>query len=66
MKVLEPGYVDTLQDFTTEQKTELRVNAVIALTKLKYEPALEEIRRLSESDPVLKVRGASLEALNKF
>jgi HEAT repeat protein len=66
MKVLEPGYVDTLQDFTAEQKTELRVNAVIALTKLKYEPALEKIRRLSESDPDLKVRGAALEALKKY
>ena len=66
MKVLEPGYVDTLQDFGAEQKTELRVNAVIALTKLKYEPALEKIRRLGESDPDLKVRGAALEALKKF
>ena len=66
MKVLERGYVDTLQDFTAEQKTELRVNAVIALTKLKYEPALDKIRRLGESDPDLKVRGAALEALKKF
>lgn len=66
MKVLEPGYVDSLQDFTAEQKTELRVNAVIALTKLKYEPALEKLRRAGESDPDLKVRGAALEALKKF
>lgn len=66
MKLLDHGYVDTLPDITAEQKTELMVNAVKALGILKYEPALEKVRALSESDPVPAVRSASLEALKKF
>jgi HEAT repeat protein len=66
MKVLDPGYVDTLKDFTSEQRQELRVNAIIVLTKLKYGPSVEKIRQLSENDPVLSVRGAALEALKKL
>lgn len=66
MKVLEPGYVDTLPNITVEEKTGLRVNAVIALSKLKYQPALDRIRELSKSDTELAVRSAALEALEKF
>ena len=66
MKVLEPGYVDTLPDITVDDKTALRVNAIIALSKLKYAPARERIRELSVSDTELAVRKAALEALEKF
>jgi HEAT repeat protein len=66
MNVLEPGYVDTLPNITLDDKTGLRVNAIIALSKLKYTPARERILELSESDTVLAVRSAALEALKKF
>lgn len=66
MKLLDHGYVDTLQDVTPEQKTELRVNAVKGLGILKHGPAREKIHELSESDPVPAVRSASLEALKRF
>jgi HEAT repeat protein len=66
MKFLDRSYVDALQDFTSEQKAELMANAIKALTKLKYEPAVEEIRALSRTDPVPAVRGAALEAVKKF
>jgi HEAT repeat protein len=66
MKLLDAGYVDSLQDFTAEQKTAMRVNAVRALAKLKYEPSQERIRALSKGDPVPAVQGAALEALKTF
>ena len=66
MKFLDHGYVDGLMDFDPEQKTELTVNAIIALSKLKYAPAFEQIRVLSQNDPNLAVRGAALDALKKF
>jgi len=66
MKVLDPGYVDTLADITSEQKTELRVNAITVLAKLQHAGALETIRKISESDPVPAVQKAALEALKKF
>ena len=66
MKLLDHSYAETLSDITVEEKTQLRVNAVTALAKLKHEPAREKIREVSENDPVLAVRSASLEALKKF
>jgi len=66
MKLLDAGYVDGLQDFTAEQKTAMRSNAVRALANLKYEPARERIREVSKGDPVPAVQGAALEALNQF
>lgn len=66
MKLLDAGYVDSLQDFTAEQKMAMRVNAVRALAKLKYEPAQERIRGISKGDPVPAVQGAALEALKTF
>jgi len=66
VKLLDSQYVDSLQDFSAEQKAALRVNAVRALAKLKHEPAREMIKRLSERDPVPAVQSAALEALNNF
>ena len=66
MKVLEPGYVDTFPEMTPELKTELRVNAVIGLGMLKFQPAREKIESLSQTDLELAVRKAALEALKKF
>ena len=66
VKLLDAGHVDSLQDFTAEQRTAMRVNAVRALAKLKYEPAVEKIRAISKSDPVPAVQGAALEALKQF
>jgi HEAT repeat protein len=66
MQLLDHSYVDGLLDVTSEQKTELMVNAVMALAKLQHEPALEKLRGLSKSDPVPAVRSASLEALKKY
>jgi HEAT repeat protein len=66
VKLLDHSYVDSLPDVTPAQKTELMVNAVKSLAKLKHPPALERIRALSEADPVAAVRGASLEALKKY
>ena len=66
LKLLDHGYVDALPDMTAEQKTELMVNAVKGLGILRHEPAHDRIRALSEDDPILEVRNASLEALKKF
>ena len=65
-KLLDPSYVDSLADITPEQKAALRVNAIKALVKLKYAPALEKIRALSEGDPVPAVQSEALEALKTF
>jgi HEAT repeat protein len=66
MKLLDPSYVATLSDITPEQKVELRANAVKGLAKLKYQPALERIREVSEGDPMPAVQSAALEALKNF
>jgi len=66
LKLLDHGYVDTLADITVEQKTELQVNAIKGLCKLKYQPALGKIRELSKGDPVPAVQSAALECLKEF
>jgi hypothetical protein len=66
MKLLDREYMESLEGFTAEQKTELRVNAVKCLTVLKHGPAKEKITALSQSDPNLAVRDASIEALKKY
>jgi HEAT repeat protein len=66
MKLLEHSYAETIPDMTPDQTAELRINAVAALSILRYEPAREKIREISENDPVLKVRAAALEALKKY
>jgi FOG: HEAT repeat len=66
MKVLDRAYVDSLADFIPDQRTALIVNAVRTLAKLKYEPAFEKIRVLSQNDPAPAVRSAALEALQNW
>jgi HEAT repeat protein len=66
VKLLDHAYVESVQDMTGPQKTELMVNAVKCLALLRFEPAREKIAALSQNDPDLAVRGASLEALKKF
>ena len=51
---------------TIEQKRELLVAAVQSLGLLKYEAARDRIRQLSETDPDLSVRNASIEAMKRF
>ena len=66
MRLVDRSYLDKLQGFTTEQRDQLLINAVKCLGLLKFEPAKDRIRALSQSDPDLAVRDASLEALKKF
>ena len=66
MKLLDHSYLEPIPDMTPAQKAELMVNAVKCLALLRFEPAREKIAALSQDDPDLAVRGASLEALKKF
>ena len=66
MKLIDRSYLDQLRDYTTEQKSQLMINAVKCLGILKFEPAKDRILALSRTDPDLAVRDASLEALKKF
>lgn len=66
VKLLDESYVDSIQDMSLDQKALLRASAATGLGMLKHEPAKEKIRTLSENDPALDVRNASLEALKKY
>lgn len=66
MRLIDRSYIDQLQDFTPEQKSQLVVNAVKCLGILKFVPAKDKILALSQMDPDLAVRDASLEALKKY
>jgi HEAT repeat protein len=66
IKLIDRSYVDKLQGFTPDLKTQLLINAVKCLGILKFEPAKDRIRALSQSDPDLAIRDASLEALKQF
>jgi len=66
MKLSDHKYVDQLQGFTAEQKSQLLINAVKCLGLLKFQPAKDRILALSQTDPDLAVRDASLEALKNF
>jgi len=66
MKLIDRSYLDALQGFTSEQKDQLLINAVKCLGLLKFQPAKDRILALSQTDPDLGVRDASLEALKKF
>jgi HEAT repeat protein len=66
MKLMDHGYLDKLPGFTVDQKSQLLINAVKCLGILKFEPAKDRILALSQSDPDLAVRDASLEALKRF
>jgi HEAT repeat protein len=66
MKLIDRSYLDQLQGFGVEQKSQLLINAVKCLGLLKFEPARDRILALSQTDPDLAVRNASLEALKNF
>jgi HEAT repeat protein len=66
MRLVDRSYLEKLQGFEPEQRDQLLINAVKCLGLLKFEPAKDRIRALSQSDPDLAVRDASLEALKKF
>jgi HEAT repeat protein len=66
MHLLDRSYVDKLEGMTPDQKSQLLINAVKCLGLLKFQPAKDKIAALSQSDPDLSVRDASLEALKKF
>ena len=66
MHLLDRSYVDKLEGMTPDQRTQLLINAIKCLGLLKFEPAKDKIVALSQSDPDLAVRNASLEALKKF
>jgi HEAT repeat protein len=66
MSLLDRNYVDQLEGMTPEQKSELVINAIKCLGTLKFGPAQDKIAALSQSDPDLSVRDASLEALKKY
>lgn len=65
-KLLDRDYVDKLQGMTAEQKSQLVINAIKCLGILKFQGAKDKILALSQNDPDLAVRDASLEALKKF
>jgi hypothetical protein len=66
MKLMDRGYLDQLQGFTAEQRSQLLINAVKCLGILKFQPAKDRILALSRSDSDLAVRDASLEAIKNF
>ena len=66
MHLLDRSYVDKLEGMTPDQRTQLLINAVKCLGLLKFQAAKDKITSLSQSDPDLAVRDASLEALKKF
>jgi HEAT repeat protein len=66
MKLIDHAYVDQLQGFAPDQKSQLMVNAVRCLGLLKFEPAKDRILALGQTDSDLAVRDASLEALKNY
>jgi HEAT repeat protein len=66
MKLTDHSYLDQLQGFTLEQKSQLLINAVKCLGLLKFQPAKDRILALSQTDSDLAVRDASLEALKNY
>src|SRR5262249_40807054 len=66
MKLIDRSYLDRLQGFATDDKNQLLINSVKCLGLLKFEPAKDRILALSQGDPDLAVRDASLEALKYY
>src|SRR5262245_15989123 len=66
MNLIDHAYLDQLQGFAPEQKSQLLINAVKCLGILKFQPAKDRILALSRNDSDMAVRDASLEALKKF
>ena len=66
MQLIDHSYLDKLDGYTPDQRSQLLINAVKCLGVLKFAPAKDRIRALSQADPDLAVRDASLEALKQF
>ena len=66
MQLIDHSYLDKLQGYSSAQRSQLLINAVKCLGILKFEPAKDRILALSQGDPDLGVRNASLEALKQF
>jgi HEAT repeat protein len=66
MKLTDHTYLDQLQGFTPELKSQLLINGVKCLGILKFQPAKDRILALSRNDSDLAVRDASLEALKNY
>ena len=66
MKLIDHSYLDSLQGFTADERSQLMISAVKCLGILKFPPARDRILALSQSDPDLAIRDASLEALKQF
>ncbi len=63
-RMLDRGHLDGIPGITEDQKVEAIVNGVQAAYLLHDETFADTLRRLSTSDPSLKVRGIALEALH--
>lgn len=66
MQLIDHSYLDKLDGYTPDQRSQLLINAVKCLGILKFAPAKDRIQALSQADPDLAVRDASLEALKRF
>jgi HEAT repeat protein len=66
MKLIDHSYLESLQGLTPDRKNQLVINAVKCLGILKFAPARDRILALSQSDPDLAIRDASIEALKQF
>jgi HEAT repeat protein len=66
VQLIDRTYLDQLQGFTAEHKSQLSISAVKCLGILKFEPAKDRILALSQSESDLALRDASLEALKNF
>jgi HEAT repeat protein len=66
LNLIDRSYLEKVEGMTTELRSQLMVNAVKCLGLLKFESARDKIEQLSQSDPDLAVRNASIEALKNF
>jgi len=63
-RMLDRNHLDGIPDITDDQKVAAIINGIQAVYLLHDETFVETLRKLSESDPSLKVRGIALEALH--
>jgi len=63
MKLLDRSYLNGFSQITEDRKGEIMVNAIGAAKKLNTPQLMDQIRKLSTSDPTPRVRDAALKAL---
>ncbi len=66
LQLIDRNFLAGTEGMTDEQKSELIGNAVKCLGILKFEAARDKMMTLSQTDPDLAVRSASIEALKNF